>query len=78
MGYLRRGHPPASGYVNLFVMLLLTPVSFLSATLGLLTDSGKSAISNPKLYFVCAGISSLFFIALCTVFILKVVLGRTV
>lgn len=71
--YLRGGHPPASGIVNLVLLLLLSPAAGLAAAVGL-----RAAGTVDKWFFVMTGVCLGFAVFAGTLLLLKVVLGRAV
>jgi hypothetical protein len=77
IAYLRGGHPPASGIVVMLVLLVMGPVSAIAAVVGL-SARPRDAPHARKLLFVMTGVNLAFAALALLVFVLKVVLGRTI
>ena len=75
--FLRGGHPPGSGIVNLILLVLVTPLALGAAAVGLRTAPGD--VAGPvKRFYLMTGVSLLFAVVASLVFVLKFLLGRSI
>ena len=77
MAFLRGGHPPGSGIVNLIILVVVYPISLYAAVAGLKTR--VDAVSgSPKRFFVMVGVSLTFSVFVSLLFVLKFAFGRSI
>jgi hypothetical protein len=75
--FLRGGHPPGSGIVNLFVLMLAYPISLYGAVAG--WTAHPDAITNPtRQFYIMTGVCLCFAIAVTLELIVKFVLGKSI
>ena len=75
--FLRGGHPPGSGIVNLIVLVLVAPLSLGAAVVGLRTAPGAVA-GSVKRFYLMTGVSLVFALFASLLFVLKFLLGRSI
>lgn len=75
--FLRGGHPPGSGIVNLLVLVLAYPVSLYGAIAGW-TARPDAMASRAKQVYVMTGVCLCFAVAVTLVFLVKFVLGKSI
>jgi len=75
--FLRGGHPPGSGIVNLFVLLLAYPISLWGVFVGWKAPLDVIA-SRTKHVYVMTGVCLCFAVAVTLVLVVKFVLGKSI
>ena len=75
--FLRGGHPPGSGIVNLFVLLLAYPISLYGVVVGWKAHPDAIA-SRAKQVYVMTGVCLCFAVAVTLVLVVKFVLGKSI
>ena len=75
LAFLRGGHPPASGIVNLAILIVVCPLSIVSAWIGL-TTRPESLTGGQKHFYMMAGVATAFAIFSIVLLVLKVGLGK--
>ena len=77
MTFLRGGHPPGSGIVNVMILVCVYPISLLGAILGLNTP-GSSISGSAKTYYIMTGVCLSFALFTTMIFVLKYIFGQAV
>lgn len=75
--FLRGGHPPGSGIVNLLILVCVYPIAVYGSIAGMRT-SIDSAGPSAKVYFIMAGVCLAFALTSTMLLVLKVVLGKAI
>lgn len=75
--YMNKGHPPASGYIALIVVLGITPFSILSLLISVFGETDFSG-HKLKIYYMALGIHILYVCFISQVWLYKSMLGRTI
>ncbi len=75
--FLRGGHPPGSGIVNLFVLLLAYPISLCGSIVGW-RASPDAITGRVKHVYVMTGVCMCFAVFVTLVFVVKFVLGKSI
>jgi hypothetical protein len=74
---LRGGHPPGSGIVNLFVLILTYPISLYGLVVGW-TARPDAIASKAKSVYVMTGVCLSFAVLVTLVLALKFVFGKSI
>lgn len=77
MAFLRGGHPPGYGIVNLLILVFVYPVSVYGSIVGLKTAI-DSVTGSAKVYFIMVGVCSTFALFATILFVLKFVFGKAI
>lgn len=77
MAFLRGGHPPGYGIVNLLILVFVYPVSLFGSIAGLNSSVGSLAVS-PKTYFIMVGACMAFACFSTVLLVLKFVFGKAI
>lgn len=75
--FLRGGHPPGSGIVNLFVLMLAYPMSLYGVLAGW-TAPPEAIANRPRLFYAMTGVCLCFATAVTLGLIVKFVLGKSI
>lgn len=75
--FLRGGHPPGSGIVNLFVLILAYPISLYGALAGWTAHPG-SITNQTRRFYVMTGVCLCFAIAVTLGLVVKFVFGKSI
>jgi hypothetical protein len=75
--FLRGGHPPGSGIVNLLVLLLAYPISLYGVVAGW-TARPDAIASRTRQVYVMTGVCLCFTVAVTLVLVVKFVLGKSI
>ena len=77
MAFLRGGHPPGYGIVNLLILAFAYPVSLYASISGLRTS--VNSLSVPvKTYFIMVGVCSTFALFATILLVLKFIFGKAI
>lgn len=77
MAFLRGGHPPGYGIVNLFILIIVYPISVYGSIVGLKTTI-DSLLVSAKRYFIMVGVCLAFALFSTTLFVFKFVFGKAI
>ena len=77
MAFLRGGHPPGYGIVNLIILVFGYPISLFGSIIGLKTKVDDVSVSV-KNYFLMVGVSLAFFLFTSLLLILKFIFGKAI
>jgi hypothetical protein len=75
--FLRGGHPPGSGIVNLFLLMLAYPLSLYGTVVGW-TVRPDAIASRTKQVYVMTGVCLCFAVVVTLVLVVKFVLGKSI
>lgn len=75
--FLRGGHPPGSGIVNLFVLAVAYPLALLGTIAGL-TASLDAIARRGRQVYVMSGVCLCFAVLVTLVFVMKFVFGKSI
>jgi hypothetical protein len=75
--FLRGGHPPGSGIVNLGVLVLVYPLSVYSSVVGLKANA-QSIATSPKLFYTMTGVCLSFVVFSTLLFVIKFIFGGSI
>jgi hypothetical protein len=77
MAFLRGGHPPGSGIVNLLIIVFAYPLSVYGSIIGLKTSVNSLSVS-PKVYFTMVGACVAFAMFSTLLLIFKFIFGKSI
>jgi len=75
--FLRGGHPPGHGIVNLVILVLVYPLSVFGSIVGLRTSANSLSVSA-KLYFTMVGACMAFALSTTLLFVFKYIFGKSI
>ena len=77
MAFLRGGHPPGYGIVNLVILFFIYPISVYGSIVGLKMSIDSLTVS-PKVYFIMVGSCITFALFSTVLFVFKFIFGKAI